>query len=107
MNGKAQTLSVSPTDPRSAEKAFIQATLTATALSADNPEASNAFSRLLWALGSSPSLDDVGQLAERWIETIEETGPVGSVDPKELVEVLLIGAEAYMGPMAQHPVCRH
>jgi len=107
MTTKAQRLSVADSDSAFSEAAFVQATLDARALSSTNPEASSAFNQLLWALGSSPSLEDVGPLAQRWIETVEEAGPSGAVDPKRLVEVLIISAEACMCPTARQNVQRH
>jgi hypothetical protein len=109
MNTKAQRVSVAHKDSAPiSEAAFIRATITATALSSKNPEASAAFSKLLWALGSSPSLDDVGEIADRWIETVEEAGPGGvAVDPKQLLQTLIIGAEACMYPAPRQPVRRH
>jgi hypothetical protein len=105
MNAKVQHSSVARPDSTFSEVAFVPAIVTATALSSTSPEASTALSRLLWALGSSP--DDVGQMAERWIETIEETGPNGPVDPKKLVEALMIGAEACLCPASRQSVRRH
>jgi hypothetical protein len=105
MNAKAQHSSVVRTDSAYSEESFVPAIVTATALSSTSPEASTAFSKLLWALGSSS--EDVGQMAERWIETIEETGSTGPVDPKKLVEVLMIGAEACLCPASRQSVRRH
>jgi hypothetical protein len=98
MNIKAQRLSVAHEDSTlTSEATFVRTAITATALSSKNPEASAAFSKLLWALGSSPPLDDVGEIADRWIKTIEEAGLVGeAVDPKRLLQTLMIGAEACM-----------
>jgi hypothetical protein len=49
----------------------------------------------------------VGEIADRWIETVEEAGPTGeAVDPKQLLQTLMIGAEACMCPTASRPVCR-
>ncbi|WP_404294109.1 hypothetical protein ACD578_28325 (plasmid) [Microvirga sp. RSM25] len=109
MNIKAQRLSVAHKDSTLiSEATFVRAAITATALSSKNPEASAAFSKLLWALGSSPSLDDVGEIADRWIETVEEASPAGeAVDPKQLLQTLMIGAEACMCPTARQPVRRH
>jgi hypothetical protein len=109
MNGKAQRLAIVRADSALAEDQFTRASLTGSALSiSTSSDALNAFSRLLWALGSGSSFHEVEQIAEQWVETVEKAGVVSDPDePKSIVENLLIGAQACMSQDSRHPARRH
>jgi hypothetical protein len=109
MNGKAQRLALVRADSALAEDQFTKASMTGSALSiTTGSDALNAFSKLLWALGSGSSFREVEQIAEQWVETVEKAGVASDPEePKSIVESLLIGAQACMWQDSRHPARRH
>jgi hypothetical protein len=108
MNTKAPCLSVVRTDSASPEADYIQAKVAASALSDQSQKASDAYSKLLWALVSASSPDRVRDLANLWVEAVAENGPATGVDdPQILAESLMHGAQALMWSDPRRPMRRH
>jgi hypothetical protein len=108
MNAKAPCLSVVRTDSASPEADYLQAKVAAAALSDQSEKASDAYSKLLWALVTASSPDRVRDLANQWVEAVAETIPAtGADDPHILAESLMHGAQALMWSDPRRPMRRH